>query len=836
MSESESADSTFHHFFVELCDGKDPRRWQCEVLSAPPACGNRLIRVPTGFGKTLGVLAAWIWHRVRLRNEDWPRRLVWCLPIRVLVEQTESEVRSALQRLRLLWDGEGAHDGKVGVHLIMGGADAGRWHLYPETDAVLIGTQDMLLSRAMNRGYASPRARWPMEFGLLNQDALWVMDEVQLMDAGLATSGQLQVFRNEDRSANKTLRPCFTWWMSATLQRDWLEKSPDTAGLTGELAGNTHRIEPEDRSGDLWDDVAKPLEVVPFGNSKALARDVSQRHRDRGCGKEGVTLVVLNTVKCAVEVWKALRADKALKATDADVRLTHSRFRPPERKSWGDAFLNRPACAPGTNRIIVSTQVIEAGVDISASLLVTELAPWTSLVQRFGRCARWGGSGQMIVADFGHDNDRKAAPYSKDALNAARDACGALPDVAPLHLERFEEENEALLPRLYPYEPRHLLLRHELNDLFDTSPDLSGADVDISRFIRSGNERDVQVFWAEVGGDPSPNIKPTRDELCSVPFLEARDWLCKPKSEGLKPDIRAWVWDWPDRGWRGALRRDIHPGQTVLVECSVGGYRRNQGWDRDSRDPVEPVQVDGAAYYESRRCWTRDGNGWRPGTRHVRALPPEDHADAAEDDESLSVTGGWQTIATHGLRVGEAAERIAAASPRTRPSSCIWPGAGTISARRTPRSRAPFRPTAAPHGTTSPRRRTSLGRAAPATCTASIPATSGAASATSWRARLACSGCSNATNRSIRRCSAHGASGSTRWGKPTRPAIPRPARAQPSPRQSNRRSSTSPPTSSICSRTSSAPITARCEWLGIRAPPTRRRATTGRASGAAGRS
>ena len=65
----------------------------------------------------------------------------------------------------------------------MGGADAGGWHLYPEADAVLIGTQDMLLSRAMNRGYASPRARWPMEFGLLNQDALWVMDEVQLMDA-----------------------------------------------------------------------------------------------------------------------------------------------------------------------------------------------------------------------------------------------------------------------------------------------------------------------------------------------------------------------------------------------------------------------------------------------------------------------------------------------------------------------------------------------------------------------------------------------------------------------------------------------------------------------------
>ena len=40
-------------------------------------------------------------------------------------------------------------------------------------------------------------------------------------------------------------------------------------------------------------------------------------------------------------------------------------------------------------RIVVATQVVEAGVDISARTLVTELAPWSSLVQRFGRVARY---------------------------------------------------------------------------------------------------------------------------------------------------------------------------------------------------------------------------------------------------------------------------------------------------------------------------------------------------------------------------------------------------------------------------------------------------------------
>ena len=652
--------SEFSHFFTEIAGSTKPvHQWQ-EELASPHECGNRLIRIPTGFGKTLGVLAVWAWYRLRQRSDDWPRRLVWCLPMRVLVEQTESEVQSALQRLDVLWDGKSAHHGKVGVHMLMGGADTGQWYLHPECDAVLVGTQDMLLSRAMNRGYASPRARWPMEFGLLNQDSLWVMDEVQLMDVGLATSAQLQVFRGEDQNAGKSLRACFTWWMSATLQPAWLEKSPDTMNLTSELDRNEHRIGREHRVGHLWEDVSKPLEVSSFANPTALARDVSQLHRGRGPGQDGPTLVVLNTVERAVDVWKALRRDRSLNGPGTDIRLVHSRFRPAERRAWRDEFLNREACRAGTDRIIVSTQVVEAGVDISASLLVTELAPWASLVQRFGRCARWGGTGRVIVADFGYDSDGKAAPYTAGELDASRGACNVLSDVGPTHLERFEDEHTSLLPHLYPYEPMHLLLRHELNELFDTSPDLSGADIDISRFIRSGDERDVQVCWAEVDGEgPLPSMKPTPDELCSIPFLKVREWLCKPKSESLKPNVRAWVWDWLNREWRTVTRRDVYPGQTVLVENGAGGYRQDSGWDPTSGEAVEPAGMDDETTYVNSPCWTREGAGWRLGERRVRALPPEDHADAAEDDESLSVTNTWQTIAGHGLQVGEEVRRIA---------------------------------------------------------------------------------------------------------------------------------------------------------------------------------
>src|SRR5207247_10776403 len=97
--------------------------------------------------------------------------------------------------------------------------------------------------------------------------------------------------------------------------------------------------------------------------------------------------------------------------------------------------------------------------------------------------------------------------------------------------EHFEASLDAEgRKKLYPYDPDVLLLRRDLNELFDTTPDLTGADLDISRFIRSGDERDLQVLWLDIEDDkkarPSQDYLPRRDELCSVPFLVARDWLC----------------------------------------------------------------------------------------------------------------------------------------------------------------------------------------------------------------------------------------------------------------------------------------------------------------------
>jgi CRISPR-associated endonuclease/helicase Cas3 len=100
-------------------------------------CESQLISIPTGLGKTAAVVLAWLWNRVHLNRSDWPRRLVICLPMRTLVEQTEVSARDWLNKLGLLWDGKSDHTGKVGLHLLMGGTETAEWDICPEADAIL---------------------------------------------------------------------------------------------------------------------------------------------------------------------------------------------------------------------------------------------------------------------------------------------------------------------------------------------------------------------------------------------------------------------------------------------------------------------------------------------------------------------------------------------------------------------------------------------------------------------------------------------------------------------------------------------------------------------------
>ncbi|HZZ82487.1 MAG TPA: CRISPR-associated endonuclease Cas3'' [Gemmataceae bacterium] len=295
------------------------------------------------------------------------------------------------------------------------------------------------------------------------------------------------------------------------------------------------------------------------------------------------------------------------------------------------------------DRIIVATQVVEAGVDISAGCLITELAPWPSLVQRFGRCARYGGAGSVLVVDR-RKNAEDAAPYSAQELESAWETIRSLQDVGIKSIEAHERSlEEAARQRLYPYTPAHLLLRKEFDELFDTTPDLTGADLDISRFLRSGDDRDLQVFWLEIDKDkkgekpkkPPEDYKAQRQELCAVPFLQARDWLCEKNKSKLKASKRAWMWDWLDGDWIVATREALLPGRVICVAADSGGYRPDCGFAAESTDSVRPVPKPEA--------------------------PGESQAlEEAEDQQDGEIPGEkWKTIACHTQEVVDQTRQIA---------------------------------------------------------------------------------------------------------------------------------------------------------------------------------
>jgi len=106
--------------------------------------------MPTGAGKTAAAIVVWLWL-LKMDANNTPRRLVYCL--RVLVEQTRDNARK--------WTKAAHSNGdlvdEIPVYTLMGGEVEEEWELYPKRPAILVGTQDMLLSCALNRGYAMSR-------------------------------------------------------------------------------------------------------------------------------------------------------------------------------------------------------------------------------------------------------------------------------------------------------------------------------------------------------------------------------------------------------------------------------------------------------------------------------------------------------------------------------------------------------------------------------------------------------------------------------------------------------------------------------------------------------
>lgn len=385
----------------------------CEVIRGEY---RRLIDLPTGAGKTELVLIwllALAWHgKNRHATEAVPRRLVWVVNRRVLVQQVFTiaaqlreklaadgavpDVRTGLAELCRL-------DGDVfRVVQLRGQIIADReWAVRPTVPQLIIGTVDQIGSRILFQGYGLGKWSRPQHAGLLGVDAWVAVDEAHLVPAFVLTLRQLtQRYASPVHPAPPPFDSVYKrlpFWVTELSATPGLPPPSDDArfSLTEReaddpiladriLAARSRRVlieplpkgkKPHELLAEALIDAAvdsKAVRIAIFVREARVANAVAQG-LDAKLKKQGV------------KEGRICKITGRIRGYERDRLVEHSAFK---------AFLSpRPAHQAqinGEQWFLVGTAAAEVGLDADADLILCDFAPLPTLLQRLGRLDRRG--------------------------------------------------------------------------------------------------------------------------------------------------------------------------------------------------------------------------------------------------------------------------------------------------------------------------------------------------------------------------------------------------------------------------------------------------------------
>ena len=172
------------------------------------------------------------------------------------------------------------------------------------------------------------------------------------------------------------------------------------------------------------------LQDSPIGKSNGVEIIIGERpfvnHKyiKQGSGLEQIdnlilgkkTIIIRNRIDWAKKTAKLLR-DSGKKI---EVHLLHSELLPNDRKaieSQVKEIFKKNAFPDGKRHVLVATQVIEAGIDISCDIMHTDLCPPASFIQRVGRSARYQGEEATIYWHNVEEGSYSPYSYAKDDIN-----------------------------------------------------------------------------------------------------------------------------------------------------------------------------------------------------------------------------------------------------------------------------------------------------------------------------------------------------------------------------------------------------------------------------------
>lgn len=302
----------------------------------------------------------------------------------------------------------------------------------PVTDisacAIIAATPDMYGSRALFRGYGSTKAARPRETALLTMDTVMVLDEAHMNRQLLHTTQRIaQLQKREVNLGVPTLQVVETTATPSTEDSESTTLGVDIEALDSPNDKELHRRvyshkELVLRPIDKWDGKPgnRPVVDAAVGAIKEFLA-----HREAGEGSKEVHTIgcIVNHVRTAIAIKEALVKNKVLEKAE-EVQLLVGRMRPYDLKKLQKDHPNLFTTKGDKSvKVVVATQTLEVGIDVDFADLVTELAPASSLAQRFGRVNRMGrrkDSKVVVIEPASSDLVKKDAPPYKavDLSNA----------------------------------------------------------------------------------------------------------------------------------------------------------------------------------------------------------------------------------------------------------------------------------------------------------------------------------------------------------------------------------------------------------------------------------
>lgn len=372
-----------------------PYDFQVKAVMAQLEGRSVILRAPTGAGKTDVALAPSL--LARSLEIAFPRQMIYTVPMSVLATQFEQKTCEVLQKAR----------------------EAGTWKLPEPKLAVQNGERpedprlesDLVFTTIDQAlaSYLNIPCGLPGRFGNLNAGAIatahLIADEFHLFDPGAALPTTIDMLRTFAGAAPFLL-------MTATC----------SDALFAFLASELKAAVVEPTAGELQDMRSqKKTRVFEQAGAPLTATAVLARHHR-------LSIVVCNTVERAQDLYAEVSSRAP---AGVEVRLLHSRFLRADRRkveNWcRRTFAEGAESTTEKGAILIATQVIEVGLDISCDVLHTELAPASSIVQRAGRCARFPGEdGRVIVYELPERSDGSPnyAPYLDEPIRSVTIATG----------------------------------------------------------------------------------------------------------------------------------------------------------------------------------------------------------------------------------------------------------------------------------------------------------------------------------------------------------------------------------------------------------------------------